>query len=73
MALKTLLARRLRRRVIEGGSHRQLPVRFALVTPIAFVIHPELRHAPSTRPADLMLDEACLLANAIGLRWFIVR
>ena len=38
-----------------------------MVTPIAFVIHPELRHAPSTRPADLMLDEACLLANAIGL------
>ena len=36
-------------------------------TPIAFVIHPELRHAPSSRPADLMLDEACLLANAIGL------
>jgi len=38
-----------------------------LGTPIAFVIHPELRHAPSSRPADLMLDEACLLANAIGL------
>ena len=36
-------------------------------TPIAFVIHPELRHAPSSRPADLMMDEACLLANAIGL------
>ena len=36
-------------------------------TPIAFVIHPELRHAPSSRPADLMLEEACLLANAIGL------
>ena len=36
-------------------------------TPIAFVIHPELRYAPSSRPADLMLDEACLLANAIGL------
>ena len=36
-------------------------------TPIAFVIHPELRHAPSSRPAYLMLDEACLLANAIGL------
>ena len=35
--------------------------------PIAFVIHPELRHAPSSRPADLMLEEACLLANAIGL------
>jgi len=38
-----------------------------LGTPIAFVIHPELRHAPSSRPADLMLEEACLLANAIGL------
>ena len=36
-------------------------------TPIAFVIHPELRYAPSSRSADLMLDEACLLANAIGL------
>lgn len=36
-------------------------------TPIAFVIHPELRHAPSSRPADLMLEEASLLANAIGL------
>ena len=36
-------------------------------TPIAFVIHPEVRHAPSSRPADLMLEEACLLANAIGL------
>ena len=36
-------------------------------TPISFVIHPELRHAPSSRPAELMLDEACLLANAIGL------
>ena len=35
--------------------------------PIAFVIHPELRHSPSSRPTDLMLDEACLLANAIGL------
>jgi len=38
-----------------------------LGTPIAFVIHPELRHAPSSRPADLMMDEACSLANAIGL------
>ena len=38
-----------------------------LGAPIALVIHPELRHAPSSRPADLMLDEACLLANAIGL------
>ena len=36
-------------------------------TPIAFVIHPELRHVPSSRPTDLMLEEACLLANAIGL------
>ncbi len=35
--------------------------------PIAFVIHPELRDQPSSRPADLMLKEACLLANAIGL------
>ncbi|MDC1382712.1 GTPase HflX [Candidatus Puniceispirillum sp.] len=37
-------------------------------TPIAFVIHPELRNAPSSRPADLMLEEACLLARAIGLK-----
>ena len=36
-------------------------------TPIAFIIHPELRNTPSNRPADLMLDEACLLASAIGL------
>jgi len=55
------------RRVIEDICYRQLSVRSALGTPIAFVIHPELRHAPSSRPADLMLDEACLLANAIGL------
>lgn len=34
---------------------------------IAFVIHPELRHAPSGRPSDLMLEEVCLLAHAIGL------
>ena len=53
--------------VIEDSSYRQLSVRSALGTPIAFVIHPELRHAPSSRPADLMLEEACLLANAIGL------
>ena len=33
----------------------------------AFVIHPDLRNEPSSRPADLMLYEACLLANAIGL------
>jgi len=38
-----------------------------LGTPIAFVIHPELRNVPSSRPADLMLDEACLLTEAIGL------
>ena len=36
-------------------------------TPIAFIIHPELRNLPSNRPSDLMLGEACLLANAIGL------
>ena len=36
-------------------------------TSVAFVIHPELRDTPSSRPVDLMLDEACLLANAIGL------
>lgn len=35
--------------------------------PTAFVIHPEIRHSLSSRPADSMLSEACLLANAIGL------
>jgi GTPase len=55
------------RRVIEDICYRQLPMRSALGTQIAFVIHPELRNEPSSRPADLMLEEACLLANAIGL------
>ncbi len=55
------------RHVIEDIFYRQSSVRSALGTPIAFVIHPESRHAPSSRPADLMLEEACLLANAIGL------
>jgi GTP-binding protein HflX len=55
------------RHVIEDICYRQLPVRSALGTPIAFVIHPVLRQTPSSRPADLMLEEACLLANAIGL------
>ena len=36
-------------------------------TQIAFVIHPELRNAPSSRPASSKLDEACLLAEAVGL------
>ena len=36
-------------------------------TPIAFVIHPELRYVPSSRSVNLLLDEACLLANAIDL------
>lgn len=35
---------------------------------IAFVIHPEVRYAPSSRPDELMLEEACLLAHAIGLK-----
>ena len=34
---------------------------------VAFVVHPELRHSPSTRPAEQMLAEAALLAEAIGL------
>jgi GTP-binding protein HflX len=34
---------------------------------IAFVIHPDLRNEPSSRPADLILDEAVMLASAIGL------
>ena len=42
-------------------------MRLALGTLIAFVIHPEVRNAPSSRSADLMLDEVCLLAEAIGL------
>jgi GTP-binding protein HflX len=35
--------------------------------PIAFVIHPELRKVLSKRPSNLMLNEACMLANAINL------
>ena len=34
---------------------------------VAFVVHPELRHSPSTRPAEQKLAEAALLAEAIGL------
>ena len=34
---------------------------------ISFVIHPELRISPSNRSPDLMLAEACLLANSIGI------
>ena len=34
---------------------------------VAFVVHPELRHSPSTRPAEQMVAEAALLAEAIGL------
>ena len=34
---------------------------------IAFVIHPDLRNQPSSRPADIILNEAVLLASAIGL------
>ncbi len=35
---------------------------------VAFVVHPELRFSPSKRPAEQMLAEACLLAEAIGLK-----
>jgi GTP-binding protein HflX len=42
-------------------------MRLSLSTPPAFVIHPEMRNAPSSRSADLMLDEACSLAESIGL------
>ena len=35
--------------------------------PIAFVIHPELQQVPSSRPTAALLEEACSLANAIGL------
>jgi GTP-binding protein HflX len=38
-----------------------------LGSPLAFVIHPELRNRPSSRPAEMMLQEARLLVNAIGL------
>ena len=43
-------------------------MRFVLGSSIAFVIHPDLRKSLSSRPADLMLDEAVSLANAIGLK-----
>ncbi len=36
-------------------------------TSSAFVIHPDVRQQPLVRPSALMLDEACLLAEAIGL------
>ena len=35
---------------------------------VAFVVHPELRFSPSKRPAEQMLAEAGLLAEAIGLK-----
>ena len=35
---------------------------------VAFVVHPELRFSPSMRPAEQMLAEAGLLAEAIGLK-----
>ncbi len=35
---------------------------------VAFVVHPELRFSPSKRPAEQMLGEAGLLAEAIGLK-----
>lgn len=34
---------------------------------VAFVLHPEVRHSPSSRPTTQMLGEAALLAEAIGL------
>ncbi|ADE39036.1 GTPase HflX [Candidatus Puniceispirillum marinum] len=33
----------------------------------AFVIHPDVKYAPTSRPADMMLEEACMLVEAIGL------
>jgi GTP-binding protein HflX len=36
-------------------------------TQAAFVVHPNLRKSTLNRPADAMLEEACLLARAIGL------
>ena len=36
--------------------------------PSAIVIHPELRNTPSSRPPDMMLEEVCLLAQAIDLK-----
>ena len=35
---------------------------------VAFVVHPDLRFSPSKRPAEQMLAEAGLLAEAIGLK-----
>ncbi|MDB2389603.1 GTPase HflX [Alphaproteobacteria bacterium] len=32
----------------------------------AFVIHPDVKHAPTARPAEMMLEEACMLVEAIG-------
>ena len=43
-------------------------MRSLLSHPIAFVVHPELRGEPSSRPAQSKLEEACLLADAINLR-----
>lgn len=34
---------------------------------VAFVLHPEVRHSPSSRPTTQMLGEVTLLAEAIGL------
>jgi len=34
---------------------------------VAFVLHPEVRHSPSSRPTTQMLGEVALLAEAIGL------
>lgn len=39
---------------------------YALGSPIAFVIHPEIRNQLSKKPANCMLSEACSLAQAIG-------
>ena len=33
----------------------------------AFVIHPDNRQSPLPRPADLCLEEACGLVEAIGV------
>lgn len=33
----------------------------------AFVVHPDMKHTPIARPAEMMLGEACMLVEAIGL------
>mgnify|MGYP001045655404 CR=1 FL=1 len=49
------------------SRHLKQPCEIILGTSTAFVIHPEIKGAPSLRPADKMLEEAAMLVEAIGL------